>query len=330
MPPQPMKQIMLVVILVAATSTFARLGDTQKEFEQAHADFKYMSESRADGNITVRQYKGDGTVEQIIFGADGKVVTEAYSHLSEKVPESSLVPVAKSYGYDFSALQKISVSAPWKGGVLHRDLWFSEDHKFGIGIGDILMDDSKTTRPVSTMMVYGEQTAPNLYQDSTKRGSEEPWWKMPGMMNIFKFVLLLLFLGFVFKWIYPFVVMPFTLLLMLAFRKNPENPGKLNVWAWLVMAIVFAGNAYLLWGWAAYIAHLSHSWSAAPEVTQHWLYFVVGFFGCVGPLSSMAAGETNVGTTIHFFLTSIAFIVFCIWPIAATTLYGWLPALFGQ
>jgi hypothetical protein len=116
-------------------------------------------------------------------------------------------------------------------------------------------------------------------------------------------------------------------LVMLAFRKDP---GKLNAWAYLVMAIVFAGNAYVLWGWAAYIAHLSHSWSAAPEVTQHWLYFVIGFFGCVGPLASMAAGETNIGTAIHFFLTSIAFIVFCIWPIAATTLYGWLPALFGQ
>jgi hypothetical protein len=45
--------------------------------------------------------------------------------------------------------------------------------------------------------------------------------------------------------------------------------------------------------------------------------------GCVGPLASIDAGE-------RFFLTSIAFIVFCIWPIAATTLYGWLPALFGR
>jgi hypothetical protein len=286
-----------------------------------------MGESRPDKSTTVRQYNGDGTVAQIVFGTDGKVVLEAYSLLSGNFHESSLVPVAKVYGYDFSALQKISVSAPWKGRVLHRDLWFSEDHKFAIGIADILMEDSKTTRPVSTMTVYGEQTAPNLYQDSTKKSSDKPA-KMP--MNFIKFVLLLLFQGFIFKWIYPFLVMPFTGLLMLAFRKNPENPAKPNPWVWLLMAIVFAGNAYLLWGWAAYIAHLSHSWSAAPEVTQHWLYFVIGFFGCVGPLASMAAGETNIGTAIHFFLTSIAFIVFCIWPIAATTLYGWLPALFGR
>jgi len=115
-------------MLVAATSAFARLGDTRKEFEQAHPDFKYMGESPgSEPNTIVRQYAGDGTVAQIVFGTDGKVITEAYSDLSGKFPESSLVPVAKSYGYDLSALQKISVSAPWKALVLHRDFWFSAD-----------------------------------------------------------------------------------------------------------------------------------------------------------------------------------------------------------
>jgi hypothetical protein len=162
-------------MLAAATSTFARLGDTQKEFELANPDFKYTRESPGDENTRVRQYERDGTVAQIIFGADGKVIAEAYSDLSGKVPESSLIPVAKSYGYDFSALQKISASVPWKGLVLHRDFWFSPDHKFSIGIADVVADDSKT---VSTMTVYGEQSAPALYQNSTKKESDEPA-KMP-------------------------------------------------------------------------------------------------------------------------------------------------------
>jgi hypothetical protein len=159
-----MKQIMLVVILAVATSTFARLGDTQKEFEQAHPDFKYTGESPGNApNTMVRQYARDGTVAQIVFGADGKVIMEGYSDLSGKFSISSLVPVAKSYGYDFSALQKISVSGPWKHLVLHRDFWFSADHKFCIGIGDVVMNDSKIT---STMTVAGEQVAPILYQNS--------------------------------------------------------------------------------------------------------------------------------------------------------------------
>src|SRR6266496_2344649 len=171
-----MKQIMLVVLLAAATSTFARLGDTQKEFEQANPDFRYVAESPGNApNTMVRQYERDGTVAQIIFGADGKVIMEAYSDLSGKLPESSLVPVAKSYGYDFSALEKISISGPWKDLVLHRDFWFSADHKFCVGIGDVVMNDSKTA---STMTVAGEQVAPTLYQNSTKKGSDEPA-KMP-------------------------------------------------------------------------------------------------------------------------------------------------------
>src|SRR5215469_14494982 len=163
-----MKQITLitlVVILAAATSTFARLGDTQKEFEQAHPDFKYTVESPGDEpNTMVRQYARDGIVAQIVFGADGKVIMEAYSEPSGKVPLSSLVPalvpLAKSYGYDFSALQKISVPAPWKGLVLRHDFWFSGDHKFCIGIVDVEMDDSKTS---STTIVAGEQVASILY-----------------------------------------------------------------------------------------------------------------------------------------------------------------------
>jgi len=154
-------------MLAAATSTFARLGDTQKEFEQANPDFKYVGESPgSEPNSTVRQYEGDGRVAQIVFGADGKVIMEAYSDLSVAFPKSSLVPVAKSYGYDFSTLQKISASALWKTLVLHRDFWFSADHKFCIGIGDVVMNDSQI---VSTMTVAGEQVAPTLYQNSTKK-----------------------------------------------------------------------------------------------------------------------------------------------------------------
>jgi hypothetical protein len=113
----------------------------------------------------VRQYAADSTAAQIVFGANGKVIMEAYSDLSEKFPESSLASIAKSYGYDFSALEKISAPAPWKAHILHRDFWFSPDHRFCVGIGDVVMNDSETA---STMTVAGEQVAPTLYQNSTE------------------------------------------------------------------------------------------------------------------------------------------------------------------
>jgi len=146
-------------------------------------------------------------------------------------------------------------------------------------------------------------------------------------MHALKFFLLLVFQGFVFTWVYPLLIAPLMGFLMLSTRKNPE---KVTPLIWFAIAIGFVGTAYVLWGWAGYIAHLSHSFSSAPDVTHHWLYFVIGFFGCTAPLSSMAAGEDNIGSTIHIFLTSIAFVVFSIWPVAATALYGWIPALFGR
>jgi hypothetical protein len=146
-------------------------------------------------------------------------------------------------------------------------------------------------------------------------------------MHALWFFLLLVFQGLLFAWVYPWLVMPLVGLLMLATRKNPEKARAL---IWFVGAIGFLGTAYVLWGWAAYIAHLSHTFSSTPEVTHHWLYFVLGFFGCVAPLASMSAGEDNIGSVIHFYLTAIVFIVFCVWPAAATLLYGWLPTLFGQ
>jgi hypothetical protein len=75
-----MKRTLLAagLAVLASTSTFARLGDTQKEFEQANPDFKYMGESPGnEPNTMVRQYAREGTVAQIAFGADGKVITEA-------------------------------------------------------------------------------------------------------------------------------------------------------------------------------------------------------------------------------------------------------------
>jgi hypothetical protein len=149
-------------------------------------------------------------------------------------------------------------------------------------------------------------------------------------MNIITFILTLLLLGFAFTWVFPLLMGPVLGLIMLTSRKSGDDaPPKSSTWVLLVA--VFAANAYLLWGWAALVAHLTQSWSATPDVTQHWLYYITGFLGCVSPLASMAAHDTGeTGSSMHIFLTSVAFIVFCIWPVAAIILYGWLPALFGK
>lgn len=148
-------------------------------------------------------------------------------------------------------------------------------------------------------------------------------------MHLLVFTLIVIFQGLVFTWICPFLMGP--LLGLFAIASRIAGKEGTNRWIlWIVAPLAFAGNAYVLWGWAAYLSLFTHHWSAAPEVSQHWLYYTIGFFGCAGPLSSMAAGDRNVGSAIHICLASLAFIAFCIWPYAATAIYGWVLAIFGR
>ena len=148
-------------------------------------------------------------------------------------------------------------------------------------------------------------------------------------MHAIIFFLILVFQGFVFTWVCPLLMGPFLGLAVVADRAAGDNPARRWMW-WVVGPLLFAGNAYVLWGWAAYISLLTHSFSAAPEVSQHWLYYILGFFGCVSPLAAMSAGEDNAGSAIHFFLTALIIIVFCIWPVGVIALYGWTLALVGK
>lgn len=149
-------------------------------------------------------------------------------------------------------------------------------------------------------------------------------------MNLLFFFLGLALLGYIFTWVFALLMAPVYGLVMLAARRGNENAIQ-RPSTWLLMAFSFAANAYVVWGWAAYVAFYIRNWSSSPEVTQHWLYYLVGFFGCIAPLTYMASKDTGAtGSSIHIFLTVVAFIAFCIWPSAAHALYGWVPALFGK
>ena len=147
-------------------------------------------------------------------------------------------------------------------------------------------------------------------------------------MHIILFFIILVIQGFLFSWLSTFLMWPFLGLAVLTSRIVGDNPARRWMW-WVIAPIIFAGNAYVLWGWAAHVSLLTHRFSTAPEVSQHWIYYIFGFFGCVAPLSSMAAGENNSGSVIHINLAALAFIIFCIWPATIFALYGWILALVG-
>lgn len=150
-------------------------------------------------------------------------------------------------------------------------------------------------------------------------------------MNLFFFFLTLAICGYIFTWVFPLLMSPVLGLFMLASRRGADENAVQRPSTWFLMAFAFAVNSYVVWGWAAYVAFYIRNWSSSPQVTQHWAYYLLGFFGCIAPLTYMASKDTGkTGSSIHIFLTAVAFITFCIWPTAAHALYGWLPALFGK
>jgi hypothetical protein len=102
----------------------------------------------------------------------------------------------------------------------------------------------------------------------------------------------------------------------------------------LVVAIAF--QAYF-WGlWAAFCSATAVKHSAMPEVSHHWLYYVIGFGFCVAPLGWLASKERMMsqttedaraverGASQYSLIAIVAFIVFSVWPSLSEWPYSWI------
>jgi len=92
------------------------------------------------------------------------------------------------------------------------------------------------------------------------------------------------------------------------------------------MGIIFLVSVYILSGWSAYVASRALVYSSSPGVTHKWVYYVVGFFLCHGPLGFMASKEgPEAGPQSCLFITiaMVMYILFSIWPTLMFWPYGW-------
>jgi len=138
------------------------------------------------------------------------------------------------------------------------------------------------------------------------------------------------FIGlFVISLIFPFVfsllITPAIGLLVVAVSAEERGGSAARIIVSPILAIVFAANVYILCGWSAYVASRALVYSSSPEVVNTWLYYVIGFFLCHGPLGFIAAKETeeSTATFVHIMIAMIAYIVFCVRPFLIRWPYGW-------
>ena len=145
-------------------------------------------------------------------------------------------------------------------------------------------------------------------------------------MNLFWLFLLLALTGLLFMWVEPFLVMPLTLLLawLLGLFKNEKHPL-----VYVISAVAMLWQMYVLLAWCIVCLFLTLAASSRSEVHNHWMYYVLGFLGCLAPIQAMASYDrepskaTVLKQSFAITLVAVAFIVFPFVP-RLTIPWSWL------
>ena len=142
-----------------------------------------------------------------------------------------------------------------------------------------------------------------------------------------EFFLYLLLFSVLAPFIFSILLFPFLSLVVGVGLLKEKYPSIGKILLYPIMLVVFLAHAYVFCGWSAYISARALVYTNHPEVTHTWLYYLVGFFMCSGPLSYMAAKENDPenknGHLLYIGLVIVAYLIFSIWPIIMHVPYGW-------
>ena len=144
-------------------------------------------------------------------------------------------------------------------------------------------------------------------------------------MHLLWFIIALAVTGTIFTYALPLAAAPAFLLAAILHKKS-------KALFYSVCAVNLLWSTYVLLTWCACTALLAEwfvfesiapsSWRA-PVVEHAWLYYAVGFTGCMAPILRMASHDlrpepnsplTQLKTTIHMLLCVIAFVAFIYFP----------------
>ena len=149
-----------------------------------------------------------------------------------------------------------------------------------------------------------------------------------------KFIITMIVADFVCTIAFSLLVVAIMSPLLLAARKE-----RAAIPVAVVVAILGGALQIYFWGlWAAFCCATAAKFSALPEVSYHWVYYVIAFMCCTAPLGYLASQEvaaaenaaeannTRRGTSMYGAIAIGAFILFCIWPNLYSWPYSWALA----
>jgi hypothetical protein len=128
-------------------------------------------------------------------------------------------------------------------------------------------------------------------------------------MNLLWLFLILALGGLLFMWAEPFLVMP--LVLPIALFKNEKNPL-----VYIIGVVATLWQMYVLLAWCIVALFFTMGFSTKPGVQHRWMYYVLGFLGCLAPIQGMASYDREpdkavaVKQSVAIIVVAVAFIAF--------------------
>jgi hypothetical protein len=136
-------------------------------------------------------------------------------------------------------------------------------------------------------------------------------------MNLIWLFLVLALVGFVFAKVEPLLVVP--AMAPLALFKTHKTPL-----FYFFAALGWLWQIYVVLAWCTLALMLTSMFSGRPTVEHHWIYYVMGFFGCLAPISFMLSFDRDrdreldpmreVQQFLTLTLTAAGFIGFAVMP----------------
>jgi hypothetical protein len=132
-------------------------------------------------------------------------------------------------------------------------------------------------------------------------------------MNLIFFFVVLTLCGVGFAKVEPLIVMP--VVAPLAMFKNTKNP-----FVYVFGVVGWLWQIYVVLAWCVVAVLFTQMFMSRPSVEHRWIYYAIGFFGCLAPIQFMLSfdREPDVTRTIIQFasvlLTALGFIAFVFYP----------------
>ncbi len=149
-------------------------------------------------------------------------------------------------------------------------------------------------------------------------------------MTFIGFVGMLIFYNLVFMLIYMILQFPVTyVLLPLAIRIGEDGSAKprSKILLKLISIFNFFYNTHIFGTWAAFLCSFVIVITRSDSVSFDLLYYVIGFFSCVGAPGYMASKGEKEGNSYSevwcILFSGISFIVFSIFP-QYIWIFGWI------